>query len=132
MTFQRISFWFGCMYILGGILGFVPGFTVDHKLMGLFIVNTTHNLAHMSIGLVAICASVRNNTARFYLRAIGLFYITVAAIGFRTNIDYLLMPIKTPDNLIHLIVGLVTAYFGFIFKPRAIQHNNTVEHSERS
>jgi len=118
MSLRRISLIFGCMYILGGILGFVPGFTVNHKLMGLFIVDTTHNFAHMFIGALAIASSLKERSARFYLRAIGIFYLVVAAIGFATHIDYLLMEIRTPDNLIHLLVGLVTAYLGFFYQRR--------------
>ena len=45
---------FGVVFLLVGILGFVPAVTKDEMLLGIFHVNTAHNAVHLLSGVVAL------------------------------------------------------------------------------
>ena len=64
-TIQRITIGFGIVYLLIGILGFIPGITTfaanpvgpvpgEGLLLGIFAVNVVHNIAHLVLGVVLI------------------------------------------------------------------------------
>jgi hypothetical protein len=63
-TIEKITTGFGIVYILIGILGFVPGITIpapnpgpvpgDGLLLGIFVVNLVHNIVHLALGAILI------------------------------------------------------------------------------
>ena len=74
---------FGVALVLAGILGFVPGVTNDGMLLGIFHVNTAHNLVHLISGAVALWAGFTSTAhSRTYFRVFGIIYAVVAALGF--------------------------------------------------
>src|SRR3954465_13085372 len=74
---------FGVVFLLVGILGFVPGVTKDGHLLGIFHVNTVHNIVHLLSGVAAlITASAGMRAAQNYFRIFGLVYGLVAILGF--------------------------------------------------
>ena len=85
---------FGIIYLLVGILGFVPGLNQHHadlppiavdsfygRLMGLFPVNILHNIVHLAIGLWGILASRGTDGARFFGKALAILYGLLAILG---------------------------------------------------
>ncbi len=48
-----MSIIFGVVFLVIGVLGFVPQVMVGDNLFGLFRVNTVHNIVHLSTGIVA-------------------------------------------------------------------------------
>ena len=65
-----------------GILGFVPQITPDGHLLGIFHVNTAHNLVHIVSGIIALMAGLAaEHTSRLYFRWFGVVYGLVALIG---------------------------------------------------
>jgi hypothetical protein len=55
--FKPLGIGFGFLFLLGGILGFVPGMTKDDMFLGLFMVNPAHSLVHLASGLIFLVAS---------------------------------------------------------------------------
>ena len=49
---------FGVVFLLVGILGFVPAVTKDQMLLGIFHVNAAHNCVHLLSGVVALFAGM--------------------------------------------------------------------------
>jgi uncharacterized membrane protein YfcA len=49
---------FGVVFLLVGILGFVPAVTKDQMLLGIFHVNAAHNCVHLLSGVVALIAGM--------------------------------------------------------------------------
>ena len=73
----------GCLFLLGGVLAFVPGVTKDGMYFGLFMVNTAHNILHIASGSMFLIASMLGaRPARLWFRIFGAFYALLAAIGF--------------------------------------------------
>ena len=61
---QKVTVGFGLVYVLIGILGFVPGITVataipgQGLLLGIFAVNLIHNIAHLLLGAILIAGGM--------------------------------------------------------------------------
>ena len=102
----------GAVLTIVGISGFFysgsfgsPG-EVD-KVFGILAVNGWHNILHLATGLLGLAAA--GYAARQYALGIGLVYVVVAIWGFMIGSgDAILsiVPVNTPDNILHLILGL--------------------------
>ena len=56
MNVRTLAKVFGVVFVLVGILGFVPGITSGGHLLGIFEVDTTHNIIHLISGILAFVA----------------------------------------------------------------------------
>ena len=102
----------GAVLTIVGISGFFysgsfgsPG-EVD-KVFGILAVNGWHNILHLATGLLGLAAA--GYAARQYALGIGLVYVVVGVWGFIIGSgDAILsiVPVNTPDNILHLILGL--------------------------
>jgi len=73
----------GSLFLLGGILGFVPGVTKDGMYFAIFMVNTPHNILHIASGTIFLIASMFGaRPARLWFRIFGTFYAAISVIGF--------------------------------------------------
>ena len=73
----------GILFLIGGILGFVPGVTKDGLYFGIFIVNTPHNLLHVASGAILLIASMAGaGAARLWFQIFGLVYAAMTLWGF--------------------------------------------------
>jgi hypothetical protein len=77
---------FGLLFMLGGILGFVPGITDNDMFLGVFMVNTPHGILHIASGVVFLAASMAGAAAaRLWFLVFGTFYAAVAGLGFQAG-----------------------------------------------
>ena len=80
---QLAAILFGLVFLLVGVLGFVPGVTTNHMLFGIFHVNGAHNVVHLLSGLVALLAGTAGaGSSRTFFRVFGALYGAVAVLGF--------------------------------------------------
>lgn len=116
----------GAVFLLVGILGFVPGVTqhlsnikfAGHdspaKLLGLFKVSILHNIVHILFGIAGLIAARTFNASRSYFLAGGVIYLVLtlygAVIDQAKSINF--VPINTADNYLHLILGLAMLGIG--------------------
>ncbi len=116
---------FGYMFLLIGILGFIPGITSNGFLFGIFHVNALHNLIHLFTGGLLLWACRKSECA--VLRS---FQVLVAAYGVITLLGLVyynqlwLGPIALnfADTLLHLAFTAAAVYCGFLSKmSRGIQ-----------
>ena len=120
---------FGIIYVVVGIMGFIPGLNQHHadlpaiavdsfygRLIGLFPVNILHNVVHLIIGAWGILSSRRIDASRFYGKALAIIYGLLAVLGLIpvANTMFGLVPIFGHDVWLHALSALVAAYFGFI------------------
>jgi hypothetical protein len=112
---------YGIVFIAMGILGFLPDFTSQGLLFGYFLVNPMHNAIHLVTGLIAFFCGLSNNLAcKIFFIVFGFVYLAAGGYGFYTGSGMLfdLIAINQADNIFHLIVGLVSLYFGFALKSK--------------
>lgn len=110
----------GIVFLLIGILGFVPGITTaDNKLLGIFLVDGVHNLVHILSGLAALAASTRRDWSKLFFQIMGVVYALVTVLGFMagTGGSVLgLFHVNMADNLLHLVLAGAFLYLGFATK----------------
>ena len=113
----------GAVFLLVGILGFVPGITTNYDqlafaghesgalLLGLFAVSVLHNLVHAAFGVAGLLLSRTRSGAKNYLTIGGVVYAVLWLYGL--VIDHgsaaNFVPVNTADNWLHLVlaVGMV-------------------------
>ena len=105
----------GAVFVLIGVLGFVPALTPNDQLLGIFAVDTVHNVVHLVSGLVAFGA-VLAGSARLYAQVFGVVYGLVTVLGFLggDGTEILgLFHVNTADNFLHVAIALSALYVGF-------------------
>ena len=114
---QRFAQVFGAIYLLVGIVGFIPvaPFVVgsipnvvgpfDGYLLNIFAVNWIHNLAHIAIGAAGLASYRSLSGARSYCLAIGVAYLLLFFLGLIAPTVGGLLPLNYPDNILHLLTG---------------------------
>jgi Domain of unknown function (DUF4383) len=106
----------GILFLLGGILGFVPGITEDEMFLGIFMVNTAHSFMHIASGAIFLIASVLGaRAARLWFQIFGAVYAAVAVMGFKVGDGMILGLISNNrnDNWGHAVLALVLLLIGF-------------------
>ncbi len=134
-TVQRITIGFGIVYVLIGILGFIPGITVpaadpgpvpgEGLLLGIFAVNWVHNSAHLVVGAVLIWGG-RSATMVGTINKImaGVFVVLVVGSVIAPIVEG--VAINPPDTALHLISALLTGYLGFMADRERPAHHKTL------
>ena len=109
---------FGVVFLVVGILGFVPAVTKDQMLLGIFHVNTAHNTVHLLSGVVALlCGMSGAGASRWYFRIFGLVYGAAAVMGFMAGGDTMLLGLisnNMADTWLHVGIAAVSLLLGFM------------------
>lgn len=117
---QRVAQIFGIGFLLVALVGFVSsGTSMDPHTMtapralGLFPVNTLHNLVHAIFGVWGLLASRGFNASKNYAQVAGIIYILLAVLGYVAPDTFGLMPIGGNDIVLHAIIGIPLTILGF-------------------
>ena len=114
----------GAAYLLIGVLGFVPGITVASSapgqglLLGIFAVNTIHNLAHLVLGAALVWAGTSKDNVRLINRGLAVVF-AILVVGSLIAPIVEGVAINPPDTGLHLVSLLVTACVGWMVDRRA-------------
>lgn len=112
---KTLAIVFGVVFLLIGILGFFTG--SDGMLLGIFHVDTLHNIVHLVSGAAAIFAAMSGAMAsRRYFQIFGVIYALVTILGFVYGDKNILgvMANNMADVWLHLVIALVALYAGFV------------------
>jgi hypothetical protein len=122
--FKKLATLFGVVFILVGVLGFIPALSPEHSdgmryLLGLFMVGGVHNAIHLLSGIAALAgAAASEKYARLYFQVFGSVYLLVTIVGFIQKTTVLgIFDVNKADNFLHLGLGVVIAGIGFLLKP---------------
>src|SRR5687768_7361779 len=124
---RKIATVFGAVFLLVGVLGFVPGITENGHLLGIFHVNPAHNFVHIATGIGAIaCGMAGPYAAQMFFRIFGVIYGLVAVLGFMMGDRPIfgLISNNLADALLHTAIAAVSLYLGFAFRDTATAVNN--------
>jgi hypothetical protein len=109
----------GIVFLVAGVLGFIPGMTGGREyLLGIFAVDTVHNLINLVIGALGIVAYYWDR-ARLYCQGLGIVCLLIGILGFIPALLFGngmllgLFHVNLADNVLYLVVGAVAAYLGF-------------------
>ncbi|HEX5407617.1 MAG TPA: DUF4383 domain-containing protein [Pseudonocardiaceae bacterium] len=125
---QNWSLAVGVVFLLVGILGFVPGITTHYdmlaaaghgsmaKLLGVFNVSILHNIVHLAFGVIGLVAARTARAARAYLIVGGVIYLVLWIYGLviNQNSSANFVPVNTADNWLHLALGIGMIAIGLL------------------
>jgi hypothetical protein len=113
---QNVARLVGVVFLLVGILGFIPGITTNlydgldfagddgnAELLGIFKVSVLHNIVHGLFGIAGLALSSTWNGARTYLIGGGAVYGALWLLGIVGGADWI--PANDADNWLHLVLG---------------------------
>lgn len=119
-TLQKAAQAVGAVFLLVGVLGFIPGITSNYEalsfaghdsealLLGIFQVSILHNIVHLLFGAAGILMSRTHNQSRNYLLYGGVIYLVLwlygLIIGHDTPANF--VPVNTADNWLHFVLGI--------------------------
>ena len=118
------------MFLLVGILGFVPGVTTHYgdlsfaghgsgaQLLGTFQVSVLHNLLHLLFGVAGLVLARTADGASTFLVGGGIAYLALwvaAVIGAGRW-----LPANTADNWLHFLLGIGLIGLGYAAGPRRV------------
>jgi len=125
-TLQTVALAVGVVFLLVGVLGFVPGVTSNYdqltvaghesgaKLLGIFEVSVLHNVVHLLFGVLGIAASRRFSASRAYLLGGGIVYLVLWVYGLLIDKESAanFVPVNSADNWLHLLLGIGMVLLG--------------------
>ncbi|MDF3312756.1 DUF4383 domain-containing protein [Rhodococcus sp. T2V] len=118
----------GAVFLLVGVLGFIPGITTDYDmltfaghhsqamLLGVFAVSILHNIVHLLFGVAGIAMSRHADTAKLFLIGGGIIYLVLWIYGLLIDqaSDVNFVPVNTADNWLHFVLGVAMVALGFL------------------
>jgi hypothetical protein len=120
------------VFLLVGVLGFIPGITTDYgnmtfaghhsdaHLLGVFQVSVLHNIVHLLFGLLGLAMARTASNARLYLIGGGAIYLVLWLYGLVVGQDSSanFVPLNTADDWLHLLLGLGMIALGLLTSRR--------------
>ncbi len=118
----------GAVFLLVGVLGFVPGITSNYdqltfaghmseaKLIGLFQVSVLHNIVHLLFGVAGIALARNGANAVAYLIGGGVIYLLLGIYGVLIDMDSTanFVPVNNADNWLHFVLAAGMIAMGLI------------------
>ncbi|MDN3292590.1 DUF4383 domain-containing protein [Streptomyces ficellus] len=129
---QQAALVVGAVFLLVGILGFIPGVTTDYdtmkfaehhseaKLLGLFQISILHNIVHLLFGIAGLAMARAASTARAFLIGGGAIYLVLWIYGLIIDHDSAanFVPVNSADNWLHFVLGIGMIALGVLLTRR--------------
>lgn len=131
----------GLVFLVVGVLGFIPGATTDYDrmagaghesdahLLGVFQISVVHNIVHLLFGIAGLAAARTSAAARVYLIGGGVVYLALSVYGVlidkSSSANFL--PLNRADDWLHLGLGV-----GMVLLGLALSRDTLVSQPRRS
>ncbi|WP_323959920.1 DUF4383 domain-containing protein [Arthrobacter sp. JZ12] len=117
---QKAALAVGVVFLLVGVLGFIPGITsgfdqlqfAGHEseamLLGIFQVSILHNIVHLLFGAAGIAMAKTASGAYNYLLWGGVIYAVLFIYGLVIPAESAanFVPVNAADNVLHLVLAI--------------------------
>ncbi|WP_431839370.1 DUF4383 domain-containing protein [Gordonia hongkongensis] len=124
----------GAVFLLVGILGFIPGITTGYDtltfaghhseaaLLGIFQVSVLHNIVHLLFGVAGILMARTASSSFLYLVAGGAVYLVLWVYGLLIDHHSAanFVPVNTADNWLHFVLGVGMVGLGLLLRGRSV------------
>jgi hypothetical protein len=138
-TVQTAALVVGAVFLVVGVLGFIPGITTDYDtmtfgghdseamLLGIFQVSVLHNIVHLLFGAAGVLAARTFSGARAFLIGGGIAYAVLWIYGLVIDQESTanFVPMNTADNWLHLIIAVGIIAVGLLLGRRATTRTTT-------
>jgi hypothetical protein len=117
LTSRQFAQIFGTIYLIVGILGFIPSLVTSGALLGIFPINYLHDCVHIILGIWGLASAGSMARAVLFARAFAVILLVLGIYGLFGWSSPLptdsLVPLGGNDSLLHLASGVIAAYFGW-------------------
>lgn len=131
-TMEKAAQAVGAVFLLVGILGFIPGITSNYDalgiaghgsealLLGIFQVSVLHNIVHLLFGVAGLLMGRTQTGARNFLLYGGVIYLVLWVYGLLIDHDSTanFVPVNNADNWLHLVLGLGMTALALLLRRR--------------
>lgn len=140
---QKAALAVGAVFLLVGVLGFIPGITTNYEtmgfaghesdalLLGIFQVSVLHNIVHLLFGAAGIAMARTAAQSRNYLVIGGAIYLVLWLYGLLIGQDTAanFVPVNMADNWLHFVLGVAMVGLGLaLSRGTARAHRPTTAH----
>ncbi len=122
----------GAVFLLVGVLGFVPGVTTNYgdlmgaghhseaELLGIFQVSILHNVVHLLFGVAGLALARTASNAKAFLVGGGAVYLVLWLYGLVIDKDSAanFVPLNTADDWLHFVLGVGMIAVGLLLGRR--------------
>lgn len=129
---QKAALAVGAVFLLVGVLGFIPGVTTDFgelsfagpeshaHLLGIFQVSILHNIVHLLFGVAGVTMAKTAVGAYNFLLWGGIIYAVLFVYGLvvpeESSANF--VPLNLADDLLHLVLALGMIGLAFALKDK--------------
>lgn len=124
----------GAVFLLVGVLGFIPGVTTNFRsmslvsrhsdalLFGIFQVSILHNVVHLVFGVAGVALARTMRGAHRYLLLGGAFYLMLFVYGLIVSqgSEANFVPVNPADDILHLLLGVAMVLLGVTLSRRVL------------
>ena len=123
----------GAVFLLVGVLGFIPGITTSYdgleaagheshaELLGIFQVSVLHNVVHLLFGVAGLALARTAGGARSFLIGGGVVYLVLWLYGLlvdkQSQANF--VPLNTADDWLHFVLGVGMIALGVVLGKRS-------------
>ena len=137
---QTVALLVGLVFLLVGILGFIPGITSnydelkfaghnsDAQLLGIFDTSILHNIVHLLFGVAGLALARTYDGARNYLIGGGVIYLALFLYGAIWGADEggaNWIAVNWADNVLHVALGAGMIVAGLLLAGEAVRRERT-------
>ena len=137
---QTVAMVVGLLFLVVGILGFIPGITTnyddlkfaghssDAQLLGIFDTSVLHNIVHLVLGIAGLALARTYEGARNYLIGGGVIYLAVFLYGVIWGADEgkaNWIPVNWADNVLHVVLGGAMVVLGVSLAKEVVRRDRT-------
>ena len=137
---QSAAMLVGLVFLVVGILGFIPGITTnydelkfaghnsDAQLLGIFDTSVLHNIVHLVLGIAGLALARTYEGARNYLIGGGVIYLAVFLYGVIWGADEgkaNWIPVNWADNVLHVVLGGTMVVLGVSLAKEVVRRDRT-------
>jgi hypothetical protein len=136
---QKAAMAVAAVFLLVGVLGFIPGITSNYDtmqfagheseamLLGIFQVSILHNIVHLLFGVVGFLMAKTFSGAKSFLIGGGAIYLVLWIYGLLIDHESTanFVPLNGADNWLHLLLGIGMIALGVLLGKRtadAVRH----------
>ncbi|WP_243900568.1 DUF4383 domain-containing protein [Glycomyces niveus] len=126
---QVVTMVVALVFVLVGVLGFIPGVTTDYdsltfaghhsdaELLGIFAVSVLHNIVHLLFGIVGFLMARTASGSVTFLIVGGVIYLVLWLYGVLIDLDSSanFVPVNDADNWLHLALAVGMIGLGAAF-----------------